>query len=255
MSKLNPICALLVTVGVGCVPTPGDEIAPFVQSDDSKADGSSKRLRQLDRSRLEVDEPSDLTIVGGKLYTVSDRHSKIYEIQPDGDVKDEINVDGSDLEALAWDGGREQFVIAGENSANIWYVDQDGERDDSVELDDADEANSGIEGLAVGRRGHLFVAKEKDPARIFELDREGNEVDRKKIEFADDLSALAWNPEDGRLYALSDQDHALYRLDADFGLDTAWRLPVDHPEGIAFDGDLLYVVSDSEQRIYTFELD
>jgi uncharacterized protein YjiK len=127
-------------------------------------------------------------------------------------------------------------------------------RTHAFEIGDVDDGNSGIEGLAFDDDGNLYVAKEKDPARIYKLDDKGREVARKKIELADDLSALAWNPRDGHLYALSDNERSLYRLDKDFDADAAWRLPVEHPEGIAFDGKSLYVVSDSEERIYEFEL-
>jgi hypothetical protein len=34
----------------------------------------------------------------------------------------------------------------------------------------------------------------------------------------------------------------------DFNADAAWRLPVERPKGIAFDGK-----SDSQERIYEFE--
>ena len=84
-----------------------------------------------------------------------------------------------------------------------------------IELRDAEDGNSGIEGLAFDDDGHLFVAKEKDPARIYELDEDGEILHDTKIEFADDLSALAWNSEDGHLYALSDEEHSLYKLDHD----------------------------------------
>ena len=57
------------------------------------------------------------------------------------------------------------------------------------------------------------------------------------------------------LYVLSDEEHKLFRLDNDFHKITSWKLPVKHPEGLAFDGDTVYVASDSEERLYVFELD
>ena len=43
--------------------------------------------------------------------------------------------------------------------------------------------------------------------------------------------------------------------DADLEKITAWRLPIEHPEGLAFDGDTVYIASDTEERLYVFELD
>jgi len=247
------VCVALVTFVTGCASAALEEIEPFIDS--NKADGQSIKLKRLDRHRLDIDEPSDLTIVDGKLYVVSDAHSKIYEISSDGDIEDTIDIEGHDLEALAFDAERQQFLVADEGRARIWHVDRDGGRHDPFDLEDADDGNSGIEGLAFDEHNHLFVAKEKAPARIFELDADGAEVDRKKIDFAADLSALAFNPDDGHLYALSDQEHTLFRLERDLDVDLAWKLPIDHPEGIAFDGSTLYVVSDSEERLYVFDMD
>lgn len=249
MRELQPLCIVLFAVSA-CATADPDEIDPYYES--TKADGDRPKLKLIDRDRLDVDEPSDLAFAGGKLFTVSDRHSKIYEISKGGSVRDEIDVEARDLEALAFDGDR--FVIADENDDKVWFVNKDGERKESFEIDGVDDGNSGIEGLAFDDRGHLFVAKEKDPAKIYELDGSGDIVDDKKID-VDDLSALAWSDRDEHLYALSDAEHSLYRLDKDLEIDSAWRLPVDHPEGIAFDGKTLYVVSDSEERIYELELD
>lgn len=245
------MCALLVAAA-GCTTAAEDAIDPYYES--TKSDGARPKLKLKDDDKLDVGEPSDLAFANGRLFTVSDRVSKIYEISKGGDVRDEIDVAARDLEALAVD-GEGRFAIADESDTKVWFVDKDGERTHAFEIEDVEDGNSGIEGLAFGDDGHLYVAKEKDPARIYELDTEGRVVARAKIELADDLSALAWNPRDGHLYALSDDERALFRLDKDFDADAAWRLPVEHPEGIAFDGTSLYVVSDSEERIYEFELD
>lgn len=251
MSKPRWTCALIATVAIGCAPGSPADITPFTQS--GKADGLPERLKKLDDHKLHVSEPSDLAFANGKLYTVSDAHSKIYEIDGDGDVQDELDIDGHDLEAVAVDANGE-FLVADESRAKIWHIDRDGNRHDPIEIPDAEDGNSGIEGLAFLKNGHLVVAKEKDPARIIELDTAEGEIANEKVDFSDDLSALAYNPEDKHLYALSDEDHSLYRLDSNWEVDTAWKLPIKHPEGIAFDGAIVYVASDSEERLYVFEL-
>lgn len=251
MTALRRILLPLLLVGCTDVQI---EIAPV--EDDGKADGLPKRLKLRSDHRLHVDEPSDLAYANGKLYTVSDRHSNIYEIDDDGDVEDEIGVRGTDLEALAVD-DEGRFFIADESTGTIWRLHANGDRDKEIELDDVDGGNSGIEGLAFDDDGHLFVAKEKDPARIYELDTDGEVIAVKRLDFADDLSALAFNADDGHLYALSDEEHALFRLDKNLKKKTKWVLPIDKPEGIAFDedGTTVYIASDSEERLYVFELD
>ncbi len=251
MTRLHSICVALATI-TGCANAVDVEIEAFI--DNSKADGHSIKLHLDDDHSVDVDEPSDLAILDGHLYTVSDKHSSVYRISHDGDVKEEINVQGEDVEAIAFDADGNLF-IADESSGKIWRLDDDGDRKgDPIEL--VDDEVGGLEGLAFDPdNGHIYAAKEKDPARIYELDTDGGELDHKKADFADDLSALAFDPEDGHLYALSDQERTLFRLDKDLDVDKAWKLPIDHPEGIAFDGDTLYVVSDSEERLYVFDIE
>jgi len=227
-------------------------IDPFL--DVNKGDGHPARLHQVDRSKLDMDEPSDLVLVDGDLFAVSDQHSKIYKVQPDGDAHEYLNIDGHDLEAIGYDDRRGGFMIADESRAKIWRLDAEGARIESIELDSASDGNSGIEGIVIGAEGHLFVVKEKDPARIYELDGNDTLLRSEKIEFATDLSAITYNPDDNHLYVLSDEDHALYRLDKHWNADRAWKLPVEHPEGVAFDGTTVYFVTDGDHRIYTFEL-
>ncbi len=242
---------MAVTV-FGCATPEPILVEPDVQS--SKADGMPSNLTLRDDYRVDVDEPSDLAFINGKLYTVSDSHSRIYEIDDDGDVRDVINIEGYDLEALAGD-NEGHFYVGDESRAKVWRLDSDGNRQASFAIDTTD-GNSGIEGLAFDNDGVMYVAKEKNPATIIRLDASsGEEINREKLGFTDDLSALTFNVADNLLYALSDEEHKLYRFDANLELLTSWKLPIAHPEGLAFDGQTLYVVSDSEERLYVLELE
>jgi uncharacterized protein YjiK len=247
---MRTACALLVAMA-GCTTSSALEIAPDEVNE--KADGMATHLKLKDDYRVDVDEPSDLAVRNGRLYAVSDRHSKIYELDDDGDVGDVIDVEGTDLEALAVDGDG-HFFIGDESKATVWRLDENGDREEAFEIDTTD-GNSGIEGLTFDDDGHMLVAKEKHPATIIVLDRDGDEKDRKELGFADDLAALTWNPDDNHLYALSAAEHKLWRLDRDFDKITSWNLPIEEPEGLAFDGKTLYVASDPEERLYVFELE
>jgi len=243
------ICIVLAISVAGCA-IGTDEIEPFV--DNSKSDGHPPKLHAIDDHKLHVDEPSDLTLAADRLYTVSDAHSKIYGLSDDGDVDSEIDIDGHDLEALTFDPQTGEFVIADESKARVWHIDASGTRRDPIDIADAEDGNSGIEGLTYDDEHHLVIGKEKDPARVFVYDGT-TEIDRKKLGWISDLSALAWH--DGHLWVLSDEDRALFEVNADYEVEVAWRLPIDKPEGLAFYGSYVYVCSDSEQRIYVFDLE
>lgn len=244
-------CAVTLLLFAGCATAEGVEIAPDLQS--SKADGLSSKLRLVDDHRVHVDEPSDLVVKNGALYVVSDRHSRIYEIDDDGDVRGSLDVEGRDLEALAIDRDG-AFYIGDESRAKVWRLTHTGARDQAFDIDTTD-GNSGIEGLAFDPAGHMLVAKEKSPAMIIRLDADGTELDRTKLGYADDLSAITWNETDDHLYALSAEEKKLFRLDADFDRITSWKLPIESAEGLAFAGNTLYIVSDGEERLYELELD
>jgi uncharacterized protein YjiK len=251
VSISSRFCALLATVAACTSPSSSTDIAPFI--DNGKADGHADHLHVLDDHRLDVDEPSDLASANGVMFTVSDAHSKIYAIDSGGAVTREVDIASGNLEALVAmpDGA---FLVADETTAKIWHIDPSGARHDPIEIAVALDGNSGIEGLALLPDGGLLIAKEKHPARLIELDPFGTTLWDDKIHFASDVSALTYNPTDHHIYALSDEDASLYRLDSEFGVETAWKLPVKNPEGIVFDGSDVYVCSDSAARLYRFSI-
>ena len=138
--RLPCLCALLVTA---CATSPV-EIAP--DELDAKADGLANKLKLRDDHRVDMDEPSDLAFWDGMLFAVSDRHSKIYELEDDGDVQDVVDVEARDLEALGIDDDG-HFYVADEADGKVWRVSHDGDRKESFEVD-TDDGNSGIEGIA-----------------------------------------------------------------------------------------------------------
>ncbi len=244
-------CALAATLAGCAAPSDLAVIAPEIQT--GKADQYGPTLRELDHYKLGIDEPSDLAYADGVLYTVSDSHAKIYAIDPGTGKHDSLDIKGNDLEAIAIDGP--DWLIADETNAKIWRVDREGNRHDPIEIEEADDGNSGIEGLAILPGHRLLIAKEKHPARLIEIGEDLAKTFDQKIHWASDLSALTYNPLDGHVWALSDEDHTLYRLDAAYDIELAWKLPIKNPEGVAFAGDLVYICSDAEAKLYVFQVD
>ena len=240
------LVAVAALFAVGC--TDSVDIEPYL--DLEKADGEPAHLRLVHRLALDVEEPSDLVSVNGLLYAVSDSHGKIYAVTAAGNAHEFLDIKGDDLEAIGY--VRNELVVGEESTGTIWHIDATGDRHDPIALPDARDSNSGLEGLVGTPGGHLFAIKEKDPARIYELDATGGVLRDERVDIARDLSAISYNPRDRRLYVLSDEDATLFRLTHDFRADRAWKLPVTNPEGLAFDGSSIYIVSDSEARIYTF---
>ena len=213
------------------------------------------RLVAEDDFGLDFPEASGLAWVDDALVAVSDAKGAIYGVDPaDGERRARLAIGFTDLEAIAFDTVTREFLIAPEGRGAILRLSAEGTQVSTNGVKWADDGNSGLEGLAVrADDGHVFAAKEKDPAQIAEYDENGRQVRRVDVDFASDLSELAL-ADDGFLYALSDEDQALFRLDADMNVLRTWPLPMKHPEGLAVHAGRVYVANDGEDRLYVFRL-
>src|SRR5690349_10663514 len=132
------VCILLLG---GCVDEAAVDIDPFI--DDGKADGGSK-LHFVERHRTDVNEPSDLVLVAGRLHAVSDRDPMLYTISPNGDTTAKFDIGGHDHEGLTYEPSTDEFLVAEESDARIWRIDRTGSQS-AIELPEALDGNSGIE--------------------------------------------------------------------------------------------------------------
>jgi uncharacterized protein YjiK len=235
-------CAFLVACSGG----DDDDIAPYLG-----ASSTAPHLRVGRVVDVDVDRPSDLALREGLLYVVSG--AEVAQLTRDGKAVLRLDVPGNDLQALAYDPVREQLVYGDESTAVVRYIDIDGNVTESLRVDDAADApQAGVTALAVDDLGHLFVGKNNSPALVLELDA-GKPVWRVKLDWITDLSALAFH--DGRMYALSDRDDSLYRIDSNYEPELAWRLAVPDAEGLTFDGSHIYVASGDTRQLFEFDLD
>lgn len=214
------------------------------------------RLVAEDDFGLDFPEASGLAWVDDALVAVSDAKGAIYGVDPaDGERRARLAIGFTDLEAIAFDTVTREFLIAPEGRGAILRLSAEGTQVSTNGVKWADDGNSGLEGLAVrADDGHVFAAKEKAPAQIAEYDENGHRVRRVDVDFARDVSELALG-DDGFLYALSDEDQALFRLDAGLGVLRTWPLPMQNPEGLAVHAGRVFVANDGEDRLYVFRLE
>jgi hypothetical protein len=214
------------------------------------------RLVAEDDFGLDFPEASGLAWVDDALVAVSDAKGAIYGVDPaDGERRARLAIAFTDLEAIAFDPVTREFLIAPEGRGAILRLSAEGTQVSTNGVKWADDGNSGLEGLAVRPDdGHVFAAKEKAPAQLAEYDENGHRVRRVDVGFASDLSELTLG-DDGFLYALSDEDQALFRLDADLDVLRTWPLPMQNPEGLAVHAGRVYVANDGEDRLYVFRLE
>eukprot|EP00339_Tiarina_fusa_P015038 CAMPEP_0117005734 /NCGR_PEP_ID=MMETSP0472-20121206/6228_1 /TAXON_ID=693140 ORGANISM="Tiarina fusus, Strain LIS" /NCGR_SAMPLE_ID=MMETSP0472 /ASSEMBLY_ACC=CAM_ASM_000603 /LENGTH=228 /DNA_ID=CAMNT_0004707027 /DNA_START=346 /DNA_END=1032 /DNA_ORIENTATION=+ len=122
--------------------------------------------------------------------------------------------------------------------------------DFTVVTGDATSTRSGLEGMTVNEKnGEIYVANEKGPAMIVRLTNNGEQIESNEIDYARDISGLAYDTELDLLWVLSDQNEKVFLTDLSgtVVLDS-WDLPVQNPEGIAINNNsnpkYLYIATD-----------
>ena len=207
-------------------------------------------LRLLSSHRLEVAEPSGLSFGGASLWTVSGRNQRVYRLDLEGRVHRRLDYKGEDLEGIAYDPSDASLWVVEEGERAVVHLNGDGREIGRRELDLEGPANSGLEGVCL-EDGVLHLLNEKDPPLYLALGDGAIRV-RRRVAFASDLAGLACGG--GRFWLLSDRDRALYLWGPERGVEATYPLDIDKAEGVALDpgAGRLYVVSESESRLYVY---
>ena len=216
-------------------------------------------LRFISSHPLDVPEPSDLTIdeAGTSLWTVADGSGKVYELTLDGHVVRALPFVGEDLEGIAYDRSDRTLWVAEENRREIVHLNLDGEVLSRHTLGLQGEKNSGLEGLCLDDKGHMFALNEKRPGLFLELDGNTSIAVRREVTFARDYSGITYDRKKGCFWIVSDQSQSLYAWKPGAGVLKEYSLPFRKAEGVAVDdaSKRVYIVSDSEKRLYVYRLE
>jgi uncharacterized protein YjiK len=208
---------------------------------------------------LSVSEPSDLAIneAGTILWTVTNHPARVYQLALDGKVVKTLEFVGEDLEGITYDRSHHTLWVAEENRREIIQLDLDGKVLSRHALDLTGEKNSGLEGICLDARGHMFALNEKHPGLFLELNRDLSIAARRAVSFARDYSGMAYNPKKDAFWIVSDQSQELYLWSLRAGVVKEYHLPFPKAEGVAVDdaAKRIYIVSDSESRLYVYRLE
>ena len=208
---------------------------------------------------LSVSEPSDLALDGSgqSLWTVTDRPGRVHQLSLDGALIRTLKFVGDDLEGIAYDPTDHTLWVAEENLRAVIHLDLQGNVLSRHPLGLSGKKNSGLEGLCLDAKGHMFVLNEKDPGLFLELDSKHDIAVRRKLAFAVDYSAITYDPKYDGFWIVSDQSQKLFQCDRKAAVRREYGLPFPKPEGIAVNeaAKRAYMVSDSEHRLYVFRLE
>lgn len=216
-------------------------------------------LKLINKYYIDVEEPSglDLAIDNMSLWTVSDKHNKIYQLDLTGKILKEISIPGTNLEGITSDSNGETLWVVQESLGELLQVDTTGNEIQRISVAGVKDNSGGLEGITFNsKNNHLFLLKEKDPSVLIELNTNFEPVLFKHLYTASDYSGMDYNEIENELWIVSDQDKKVYRCDIRGNVLISYSINIDKAEGIAFDreNNLIYIVSDSEESLYIFRL-
>ena len=220
---------------------------------------SSAVLSPLEVYNVSIPETSDLCFGASTdiLYTVSDRTAKAYKITTQGKVLSELAYTGNDLEGICYVGN--QFLyVAEERLRKIVKLDLQGTQisEKAIPVEKNDD-NSGLEGISFATfNNHFYILNEKNPGLLIETDENLNVIKNHPLTFSSDYSGICVDNLNQQLWIVCDELATVNQCTMEGKLIKSYRIPVSNPEGIAFNPKTneLYVISDSEARLYHFKI-
>ncbi len=215
---------------------------------------------------IDIKEPSGLAVHhdGKSLWTVSDKDGSIFRLGLNGKILAHIKTSSKDLEGITALGDSNLAVIS-ERKREVHVYSLDGILRKKIELPLKGKKNKGIEGITCNPdNGHFFILNEDKPKKLYELDSDFTIVYEKKLKFSKDLSGICYDSVRNELWIISDESKLIARCTLKGDLVREYGAGVKSIEGVAVstvkksDGQFqskLYVVSDSESKLYVFQID
>ena len=215
-------------------------------------------LDQIDTRTLDLNQPSGLAFDASRqvLWAVGNQPERVYKLSLSGEVLDSIAYVGNDVEGVVFDPSDSSLWIAEEREREVVHIRLDGTLLGRTALDVEGKSNSGLEGIALGADGNLFVLNEKDPGLLIALASDLSIRKEYELQFAQDYSGLSYDADRDGFWISSHQDRCLHLWNERDGLVKSFEIPIKKIEGVAVDsaGSRLYVVSESEGTLTVFAL-
>ena len=243
--KIKSIIILLGGLILCCNRNGPDSVsAPDIQS-----------LNPIHTYDISIPEPSGLVYNSkdSALMVVSDANSTVYRVDFTGRVLNSMIIQSSDLEGIALSSNCDTMYVAEETKQLITKYLPNGTKLSSFPVNVATNINHGPEGVTINNNGKIVVLNEKLPCLILEFDGAGNELRRKELNYSTDLSDIFYSSTDSCYWIVSDESKMLMKLSEEWIIIKAWNIPVNKAEGVVVVNEIIYIVSDSEAKMYVFQ--
>ncbi|WP_298365599.1 SdiA-regulated domain-containing protein [uncultured Lutibacter sp.] len=214
---------------------------------------SQKSISVLTEIKLNIQEPSGITFFNNHLYITSDYNGLVYKTTLEGKVVEKIATDFTDLEGVAIK--NERVYVVNENKRTLIKLKSTGETDKKYKIKGSQKKhNSGLEGLCFSEKEDcFFIVNESSPTEVLKVTKKGKELDSFKVDFANDLSGICFDNKTGNLWLVSDESQKIYEISNKGKLFKSYSIPVHKPEGIVIHNNKIYIVSDSENKLFVFK--
>ncbi len=216
----------------------------------------TSQLNLLESYAIEVPEPSGLAINsnGTVLYTVSDETNKVYKLTTTGLLLQTFDFEGNDLEGVC-SYTDTKLLLAEERTKNIIELElTTGVYTTHTMTYDNEESNAGIEGVSYdSNTQNIYFLNEKKPSKLFKLDSNFNIINSYDLDFASDYSGIFYEKTEAVLWIVSDESQSITKCTTQGELISSYTVDVQKPEGIVITDTKIYVVSDSQEKLYVFQ--
>jgi len=213
-------------------------------------------LELLETYSVNVKEPSGLAInsAGSILYTVSDNTAQVYKLSITGNVIQTFNYVGNDLEGVSTF-KENKLLLAEERTKEIVEYDMSTGvfSKHKINYTNNDE-NSGMEGVAYTENlDAIFILNEKNPGKLIRLRSDYSVLVEYDLNFAKDYSGIFYEDVSKNLWIVSDQNKTINKCTLKGELIESYSISIIQAEGIAITDDKIYVISDTEAKLYVFK--
>ncbi len=209
-------------------------------------------IAEIDLSNI-LSEPSGIVynFVNNSFYIVSDTLPKIFEIDLAGNLLRSIQVNANDLEGITLSINRDTIYVVEESDNLVTSFLLNGTKIKSFSVNVSTNSTNGLEGITVDANNYIYVLNEKLPRILVKL-RNEIEIGRYEITNANDLSDVAYDSILDCLWIISDESEKIIKLTKSGSVISEWQIPFSKGEGITLVNDKIYVVRDSNAKMYVF---
>ena len=217
---------------------------------------SQAELKLVNTIKLKIAEPSGITAYKKHLYIVSDQNGGIYKTTLTGEVVEKIKTNYKDLEGITIIPSSKKIAIVNEAKRSLIYLNLKGTFLNKHKIKGKqEESNSGLEGICFdSSQKRLYAVNEKAPKQLLALNLKGDIKNKYPLNFSKDVSGICYDKNSDCLWVISDESSAIYQVSKKGKLLKKYKINVDKGEGIVIYKKHMYVVSDSLNTLYVFEM-